>query len=108
MSEPSYVLRLIRYQLKPDEDRQLLISKILLSNTYREDIDDIQRFMHDFLSCSINDFKLEDTLYGLETFMSIYAGGIQRAEVFARHQIDDGCHFIKYAQLEYKTEITDV
>lgn len=94
--------------LKPDQDRQILITKMLLSKSYLDDISDIHKFIFEFLSGTLGGFQLIDVLYGVETFLTIFDIYIKRTTLIKKHRMDDGHYFIDYIQLEYKREAKDV
>lgn len=94
--------------LRPDEDRCLLISKLLFKKTYNKDIDDIHQYMHHYLYDELQDFKLSDVLYGLETFLSLYGNKLHKTEVFSRKQLMDERYYFQYAQITYKVGVDNV
>ncbi|MDP3269803.1 MAG: hypothetical protein Q8M40_12275 [Legionella sp.] len=94
--------------LKPDQDRQILITKMLLSKPYLNDISDIHKFISEYLHSDLSNFQLIDVLYGVETFLTLFNKHIKRAALITKHRMDDGRYFIDYIQLEYKREAKNV
>ncbi len=94
--------------LKPEQDRQVLITKLLLSKSNKTYIHDVHQYLLDLLRLKLDNFQLVDVLYGLETLLMLYDFNIKRAGLLARRRIDDGHYFLDYIQLEYTTEVNNV
>ena len=90
-----------------NQDRQILISKLLYKAKIPEHIPNIHRFIYDQLRRALEYFELADVLFGLEAFLPM----LDQERViptFKKHQLTDESYFFDYIELELKKEMIDV
>jgi hypothetical protein len=93
---------------RPNQKKQILISRIVFGEKMPYQIPDIHDFIYRLLEQSLSDFKIADVLYGLEVFLPKHKHNTARSEVFSRNRLSDDRYFIEYVQLQYKKEVTHV
>jgi len=91
---------------KLDQDRLMLISKILYEAPNQQSIPNVHQYIFKLLKEALNDFSLLDILYGIEAVLPMYE--VKLLSSANKCRIDDGIHFIEYLQIEYKKEPVNV
>jgi len=91
---------------KLDQDRLMLISKILYAAPEQSNIPNVHEFIFKLLNEALDDFSLLDILYGIEAILPMYQTKCPSSPIKCR--MDDGVHFIDYLQIEYKKEPANV
>lgn len=100
------VLKPLKAASKVDQDRLMLVSKILFNEPDPHNIPDMHKFIFKILNEALEDFSLLDILYGMEAVLPMYSTKLTDSPTKCR--MDDGVHFIDYMQIEYKKESVNV
>jgi len=91
---------------KLDQDRLMLISKILYAAPEQSNIPNVHEFIFKLLNEALEDFSLLDILYGIEAILPMYETKLPSKP--AQCKMDDGIHYLDYLQIEYKKEPANV
>jgi len=100
------VLRPLAAANKLDQNRLMLISKILYAAPNQTNIPNVHEFIFKLLNEALEDFSLLDILYGIEAILPMYKTKLPSKP--AQYKMDDGIHYLDYLQIEYKKEPANV
>lgn len=86
---------------EPEQERQILISRLLSNVKMPEQVEDIHLFIYEILVAKLPDFQLIDILYGIEELIPMYDADEFYSE-FSKNRITDDLYFLNYVVISFK------